>query len=170
MRILGIDPGLHVTGYGLLDETNGQVSVVEIGVIRTNTSEPTAMRLKTIAADLEEIITQLKPEMMAIEELYSHYNHPKTAIIMGHARGVIFLKAAEAGLEVVSYSATRIKNAITGHGRARTGQVQATIRAMLGVTDIPEPADAADAVAVALCHIQARDHQVAVPSSQRGSR
>lgn len=170
MRILGIDPGLHITGYSLLEETNGQIDVVEIGVIRTKPSEPTPMRLKTIAADLEEIIAQLKPEMMAIEELYSHYNHPKTAIIMGHARGVIFLKAAEAGLEVISYSATRIKNAITGHGRASKGQVQATIRSMLGLTEIPEPADAADAVAVALCHIQACDHQVGVPVGQKGSR
>ena len=158
MRVIGIDPGLNITGYGVLDDLNGRLSVVEIGVIRTKISQPTEERLKIIAHDLEEIISQFQPDQMAVEELYSHYNHPKTAIIMGHARGVIFLKAAEAKIEVISYSATRIKNSITGHGRASKEQMQLMIKSTLGLSEVPEPADAADAVAAALCHIQACDH------------
>lgn len=162
MRVIGIDPGLNITGYGILDDDNGRLSVVEIGVIRTKASQSTAERLKIIASDLEEIIGQFKPDQMAIEELYSHYNHPKTAIIMGHARGVIFLKGAEAGIEVISYSATRIKNSVTGYGRASKEQMQHMIKSTLGLSEVPEPPDAADAVAVALCHIQACDHTIGI--------
>ncbi len=102
MRILGIDPGLNVTGYGILDSDSDQITVVEAGVVRTNSRSPMAERLQTIASDMEGIITQFQPETIAVEELYSHYGHPKTAIIMGHARGVILLKPAEAGVPVFS--------------------------------------------------------------------
>ena len=98
MRVLGIDPGLNITGYSLIDSDNGEVSIIEAGVIRTEQSEPIEKRLGEISRQLSEIITQFHPEAVAVEDLYSHYDHPKTAIIMGHARGVVFLKAAEAGL------------------------------------------------------------------------
>ena len=123
MRILGIDPGLNITGYGVIEYSrqNGGIQackVIEAGIIRNNPNEDMAMKIKEIASGLESIITQYQPEAVAVEELYSHYNHPKTAIIMGHARGVIFLKAAEAGLPVFPYAATRIKSILTGNGRA----------------------------------------------------
>lgn len=152
MRILGIDPGLNITGYGILDNNDRSVIVKEAGVIRTDAKEPLAVRLKEIGDSLEEIIEQFQPDAIAVEELYSHYDHPKTAIIMGHARGVIFLKAAEAGIKVFPYASTKVKNSLTGHGRATKRQMQSMIKSTFGLKEIPEPADAADALAVALCH------------------
>ena len=152
MRILGIDPGLNVTGYGILDSDSEQITVVEAGVVRTNSRSPMAERLQTIASDMEGIITQFQPEVIAVEELYSHYGHPKTAIIMGHARGVIFLKAAESGVPVFSYASTRIKKSLTGNGRASKRQMQLMICSTLRLPEVPEPPDAADALAAALCH------------------
>jgi crossover junction endodeoxyribonuclease RuvC len=163
MRILGVDPGLHITGYGVLD-SGDNIAVVEAGVVRTDRRESLEKRLCEIATQLQEIITQLKPDVVAVEELYSHYGHPKTAIIMGHARGVIFLKAAEAGLPVFPYSATRVKKSLTGNGRAPKRQMQLMITSTLGLSQVPEPADAADALAVALCHCRAMSHNYAVLS------
>jgi len=163
MRVLGIDPGLNITGYGLLDDGQKDITVLEAGVVRTKAAEPMADRLREIAREIEGIITQFKPDVIAVEDLYSHYGHPKTAIIMGHARGIIFLKAAEAGLRVVPYASTRIKKSLTGNGRASKQQMQLMIRSALGLTAVPEPADAADALAIALCHCRAVAHnEVAV--------
>jgi len=163
MRVLGIDPGLNITGYGLLDDGQKDITVLEAGVVRTKAAEPMADRLREIAREIEGIITQFKPDVVAVEDLYSHYGHPKTAIIMGHARGIIFLKAAEAGLRVVPYASTRIKKSLTGNGRASKQQMQLMIRSALGLTAVPEPADAADALAIALCHCRAVAHnEVAV--------
>ncbi|MFH1374042.1 MAG: crossover junction endodeoxyribonuclease RuvC [bacterium] len=149
---MGIDPGLNVTGYGILDSDSEQITVVEAGVVRTNHRDTMAERLKTIAFDIGVIIAQFQPEAVAVEELYSHYGHPKTAIIMGHARGIIFLKAAEAGLPVFPYASTRIKKSLTGNGRASKRQVQLMICSTLRLPEVPEPPDAADALAAALCH------------------
>ena len=161
MRILGVDPGLHITGYGVLD-SNDDVTVVEAGVVRTDRRDTLEKRLCEIANQMEEIISQLKPDVVAVEELYSHYGHPKTAIIMGHARGIIFLKAAEVGIPVFPYSATRVKKSLTGNGRAPKRQMQLMITSTLGLSQVPEPADAADALAVALCHCRAMSHNYAV--------
>ncbi len=98
------------------------------------------------------MIDQFHPQAVAVEQLYAHYEHPRTAILMGHARGVIFLAAAQRDLPVVSYNATRIKKTITGNGRASKDQVQRTIQRELGLVLLPEPPDVADALAVALCH------------------
>jgi len=152
MRVLGIDPGLNITGYGILDEDNQQITLVEAGVVRTNPKAPTGERLAEIGREIGQIIAQYSPEVMAVEELYSHYAHPKTAIIMGHARGVIFFKAAEAGLPIFPYAATRVKKSLTGNGRAPKEQVQLMIRSTLGLAEVPEPPDVADALAIALCH------------------
>jgi crossover junction endodeoxyribonuclease RuvC len=159
MRVLGIDPGLNITGYGVLESEGDEARVVEAGVIRTNDREPMSRRLCEIARELGGIISQFEPEAVAVEELYSHYAHPRTAIVMGHARGVIFLKAAEAGLNVFPYSSTRIKKSLTGNGRASKQQMQLMIRSTLGLVSTPEPPDTADALAVALCHIRAREHR-----------
>ncbi len=130
----------------------GTVRLCEAGVVRGKSRGSLTKRLLEIHDGLAEVIAALKPEVMALEELYSHYARPQTAILMGHARGVICLAAAEAGLEVAHYSATRIKRILTGSGRAGKAQVQRAIQRELGLGAPPEPPDVADALAVALCH------------------
>jgi len=152
MRILGIDPGLQVMGYALLDARGVRVQVIEAGVVRTDEKRPLAERLCKLYNAVRDMVRELGPESIVVEELYSHYRHPVTAILMGHARGVLFLAAAEAGVPVVSYGATRIKKALTGQGRASKSQVQHMIQSTLRLPTLPQPADVADALAVALCH------------------
>lgn len=161
MRVLGIDPGLIVTGYGVIEAQRDVCRVLEAGVVRTNIKSSMALRLRELAAEIEAIIKQFEPEVLAVEELYSHYGHPKTAIIMGHARGIVFLKAAEAGLTVIPYASTRIKKSLTGNGRASKRQMQRMITSALALGKVPEPPDAADALAVALCHCRAMAHNEA---------
>ncbi len=162
MRILGIDPGLSITGYGVLDTKNGELRVVEAGVVRTDAKEAMEKRLLEIGRGIEEIITQFQPDAISIEELYSHYGHPRTAIIMGHARGIVFLKAAEADVMVYPYSATKVKKSLTGNGRASKRQMQYMIQSTLGLTEAPESPDVADALAVALCHCRNKVDGMAV--------
>jgi len=151
MRVLGIDPGLQVCGYGCLDVSGGSYTLVEAGVFKTDNSAAMEVKLNSIAEDINQILGKLLPEVVAVEELYSHYAHPRTAILMGHARGVILQKCAEAGIEVRSFSATRIKKSVTGNGRASKEQVQRSIQSILGLSEMPEPADVADAIAAAFC-------------------
>jgi len=155
MRVLGIDPGLNICGYGIVEENSGDTKIIEAGIFKTNDKLSLDKRLVEIARELNSVIQQFRPDVMAIEELYSHYNHPKTAIIMGHARGLIFYKAAEAGVEVVSYASTRIKKSLTGNGRATKEQMQRAIQIQMKMKTIPEPPDVADALAVAFCHVHA---------------
>ena len=162
MRVLGIDPGLERTGYGIIESAPAGLTVIEAGVVRSKTTDPMAARLMEIAAGVAEIIGQFEPDAVAIEELYSHYKHPRTAIIMGHARGILFLKAAEAGVPVISYAATRIKKSLTGNGRANKMQVQRMIASTLALPGVPESPDAADALAVALCHCRTLAHEKGV--------
>jgi crossover junction endodeoxyribonuclease RuvC len=152
MRILGIDPGLNTTGYGVLDFTARTPKLIEAGVVRGKTGAELSVRVKEIHDGVTDIIATLKPEVMAIEELYSHYDRPTTAILMGHARGAIILAAAEAGIPVVNYPATQIKKTITGNGHAAKWQMQEAIRNELSLPTVPEPPDVADALAIALCH------------------
>ena len=151
MRILGIDPGLQVCGYACLDSHAGTETIVEAGVLRTSGDSPLADKLNQIGTDIETLLERFRPDVVAVEELYSHYAHPRTAILMGHARGVILQKGAAAGLKVKSYSATRIKKSLTGNGRASKEQVQRTMQTILALPEMPKPADVADAMAVALC-------------------
>jgi len=151
MKILGIDPGLQLCGYACLETAADRQMLLEAGVFRTTGTSEIEVRLNQIAADIELLLKKLKPEIVAVEQLYSHYAHPKTAILMGHARGVILQKCAEAAVEVQSFSATRIKKSITGNGRASKAQVQRTIQTILSLPSAPEPNDVADAIAAALC-------------------
>jgi crossover junction endodeoxyribonuclease RuvC len=153
MIILGIDPGLQVCGYAAVKASNGGEKLLEAGVFRTDGELPLAERLSQIAKDIQSLLKKFTPDVVAVEELYSHYKHPKTAILMGHARGVILQRAVEAGAEVRSFSATRIKKALTGNGRAGKEQMQRAIQSMLGLREMPKPADVADAIAVALCSV-----------------
>jgi crossover junction endodeoxyribonuclease RuvC len=151
MRILGIDPGLQVCGYACLQADTDSAKLLEAGVTRTAGSSKIEAKLNQIAQDIESLLKRFGPDIVAVEELYSHYVHPKTAILMAHARGVILQKCAEAATEVRSFSPTRIKKSITGNGRASKEQVQKTIQTLLSLHDLPEPSDVADAIAVALC-------------------
>jgi crossover junction endodeoxyribonuclease RuvC len=155
MRILGIDPGLQVTGYAVLDATPAGPQLGEAGVIRTTESRDTAdmaKRLATIYDSISEVFDQWQPGIVVVEQLYAHYEHPRTAILMGHARGVFFLVGGKRGVPVVSYAATKIKKTVTGSGRAGKEQMQYAIMREFGLAKPPEPHDVADAVAVALCH------------------
>ena len=151
-RILGIDPGLNITGYGVIEPNGAQAKVCEAGVIRTTAGGDLAARVREIYEGVGEVVEQFRPRVMVVEQLYAHYKHPRTAILMGHARGAIFLAAAIRDVAVVSYAATRIKKTITGAGRASKEQVQRTIQQELGLSQPPEPPDVADALAGALCH------------------
>jgi len=151
MKILGIDPGLQVCGYACLEAGSEAEKLIEAGVFRTSAGSALETKLNQIAEDTESLLEKFRPDVVAVEELYSHYAHPKTAILMGHARGVILHKCAQASVEVRSFGATRIKKSLTGNGRASKEQVQKTIQTLLSLPDIPEPADVADAIAVAIC-------------------
>ena len=151
MKILGIDPGLQVCGYAVIEANSGQEKLIEAGVFRTDGSASLDRRLAQIADDTNSILEKFAPGIVAVEELYSHYKHPKTAILMGHARGVILQRAAVAEADVKSFAATRIKKSLTGNGHASKMQMQRAIQSMLSLAKLPEPADVADAIAVALC-------------------
>jgi len=146
---------LRITGYGLVASGPRGPLIVEAGVVRSVEAKgqsSLAKRIQILHDGIAEILDQFHPKVMAVEQLYAHYKHPRTAILMGHARGVILLAASQREIPVVSYSATRIKKVITGNGRASKEQVQRTIQRELGLAQIPEPPDVADALAVALCH------------------
>ncbi len=155
LTVLGIDPGLRVTGYAVIKLNGDGPEVCEAGVLRTHNSDPLEKRLKTIYDGLDAIISEFTPDVVSVESLYSHYNHPQTAVIMGHARGTILLCAANHRIPVESYASTRIKKSLTGSGRASKLQMQRSVRSVLHLKAIPEPADVADAIAAALCHIEA---------------
>lgn len=151
---MGIDPGLGITGYGLLELDGHKLRLVEAGVIRTKPKAPLEQRLDDIFSGITDVLEEFSPQSMAVEDLYSHYARAKTAIIMGHARGVIFLSAARQGIPVTSYSATRIKKTVTGAGHASKEQVQHMVKERLRLDKIPTPADVADALAAAICHAE----------------
>jgi crossover junction endodeoxyribonuclease RuvC len=150
---VGVDPGLGITGYGVLELVGDRINVIEAGTIKTKRRLPMEKRLAEIYEGLCEVLKEFKPESVVIEDLYSHYKHPKTAIIMGHARGAVFLSAANLKIPVKSYGATRVKKSLTGNGRASKIQMQKMVKIKLGLCKLPEPPDVADALAVALCHI-----------------
>jgi len=149
--ICGIDPGLGVTGYAILRSNPSPAEIIDAGVCRFSAKDSLTARLASIHADIAAILDDHRPKLVAVEQLYSHYNQPRTAILMGHARGVILLAAAERDIEVRSYSATRVKRFLTGNGRATKAQMQRAIQMTFGLPAPPEPHDVADALAVALC-------------------
>jgi len=162
LRILGIDPGLNITGYGVIEIKGRRPRVVEAGVIRGPSSRgDLGARLQVIHQAVQEVISALHPAQVSLEELYSHYERPRTSILMGHARGVICLAAAQAGVPIHHYAATQIKKILTGNGRAPKTQMQQAVRRELLLSQVPEPADVADALAIALCHHYLAGRQVA---------
>ena len=151
MKILGIDPGLQRCGYAVLEKNGTEEKLIEAGVFRTDETLPIESRLNQIAIDTEAILEKFRPDIVAVEELYSHYSHPKTAILMGHARGVILQKCADFSIKVKSFSATRIKKSVTGNGRASKEQMQRAVQSLFSLPSVPQPNDIADAAAAALC-------------------
>jgi len=154
-RFLGIDPGLQVTGYAVIEARPAGPHICEAGIVKSAEGRATTdlpPRLVSLYDGIVEIVDEFRPQMVAVEQLFAHYDHPRTAILMAHARGVILLAAGQKGLPVVNYTASRIKKTITGHGRASKEQMQHAIRTELGLPRLPEPADVADALAAALCH------------------
>jgi crossover junction endodeoxyribonuclease RuvC len=170
-RILGLDPGTRLTGYGVIDVTAGQEHkprLVDGGVIRLDETAPLPDRLCELERELDGLIAELRPACVAIEELYAHYNHPKTAIIMAHARGVMLLVARRHGLPIHELSANRVKQSLTGHGHAGKEVMQRAIQATFRLAAPPDPPDVADALAVALCC--ARSGALNASPSGRGGR
>ncbi len=159
-RVVGIDPGLNITGYAVVEPSPRGAFVVEAGVIRPG-SDCKAMgeRLAWIHEGIVEVLEAFPPAAVALEQVHSHVKHPRTAILMAHARGVIVLAAAQRNTPVVGYAATRIKKTLTGSGRAPKSQIQHAIMAELGLDRLPEPNDVADACAVALCHFHISRNQ-----------
>ncbi len=149
--ILGIDPGLAIAGYSLVEKKGNKFFVVDYGVVRTSAGEDNVKRLKKLYDELIGLIDEYQPDQMAVEELFFNKN-VKTAILVGQARGVILLAGAQSGLKVAEYTPLQIKQAVVGYGRAGKNQVQEMVKALLNLEQIPRPDDAADALAVSICH------------------
>jgi crossover junction endodeoxyribonuclease RuvC len=154
--VLGIDPGLNVTGYSLVEFGDDRPRLREAGVVTSRRQNPLEAKLQEIYSGVADILSSFRPSVVAIEQLYSHYERPQTAILMGHARGVICLAAAQAAVPVRHYAATQIKKLLTGNGRAPKAQIQMAICREFGLPQAPEPPDVADALAIALCHVYSR--------------
>ena len=153
--IIGVDPALTCTGYGIVRvDGRGEVRLVEGGLIRTKSTDSLPHRLATIHAQIAEVIAEFKPEVMAIEALHSRYRNLKTAIIMGHARGAVVLAGGQAKIPVHDYAPTRVKSVVAGNGRAGKPEMLAAVKLRLGIGDSLKQFDVADALGVAICHAQ----------------
>ena len=153
MRVLGIDCGGEYTGYGVVEQdANSSLHHICSGAIRLSQKQALELRLKKIGEDLTEVIAGFAPEIVAIEDVFYAVN-AKSALKLGHVRGVAMLTAAQAGLEVIAYSPLSIKSAVVGYGRAEKSQVQLMVARLLNLPELPEPPDVADALAIAICHL-----------------
>lgn len=154
MVILGIDPGYAIVGWGLIEYKNNTYRPLRYGAVTTDSDTDFNLRLKIIYDDVSKIISAFKPDAMSVEKLYFTSNQ-KTAIMVAEARGVILLAAEQTALPVFEYTPLQVKTAVTGYGKAKKFQVMEMTRRLLSLSDIPKPDDAADALAVAICHTQA---------------
>jgi crossover junction endodeoxyribonuclease RuvC len=153
LKVLGVDPGTAATGYGVVVRRDGgAVSLMECGVIRTSPGEALPVRLREIHQGLCDILDRHRPDVVAVESVFYGKN-VRTTVLLGHARGVVLLAAAERAVDVADYSPAEIKNAVVGTGRGTKEQVQFMVKKLLRLKEVPTPADAADGVAVALCHV-----------------
>lgn len=163
MRVLGIDPGLRITGYACLDADGLRARIVEAGVFRLGTRargrlSSVASRLAELDGDFRDLLGRVRPDAVAVEGLFAHYKHPATAIVMGHARGVLLLAVQRAGVPILELKPAAVKKAITGSGRADKAQVQRAVQTEFGLPDLPDPPDLADALAIAYASL----HRTAV--------
>lgn len=155
MIILGIDPGTATTGFGVVSHQGNHLKKVCYGAIRTGAQIPMPTRLAQIYQEMQQLICNYRPDVVAIEELFFNKN-VRTALAVGQARGVILLAAANAGLEIAEYTPLQVKQAVVGYGRAEKAQIQEMVRMLLCLNEIPKPDDAADALAIAICHAHSR--------------
>jgi len=151
MVIMGIDPGFAITGYGIVKYEGNKFSFIDFGAVVTNSGTDFAQRLLQLNEKLEELIRTYKPDAISVEELFFNKNI-KTAIMAAHGRGVALMAAARSGAQVFEYTPLQVKQAVVGYGRAEKAQVQQMVRIILNLQEIPKPDDAADALAVAICH------------------
>ena len=156
--IIGVDPGLNITGYGVIECRASEVKLLEGGVIRLPRSRGDNLpaRLESLYRELREVLKEFHPQTMCLEEVYSHTSYPQTSILMGHARGVICLAARQARVAVVNFSAKRIKQSVTGNGNASKTQVQRAVQQFFSLGRAPHPPDVADALAAALCYVNSQ--------------
>jgi len=152
VRTLGIDPGTAITGYGFVEGRGDRLTLVECGVMTTAAGTPLPRRLQDIYSGLTQLIQTHKPDDAAVEEIFFSRN-ARTALAVGHARGVVLLALSMQGIPVFEYTPLQVKQSVTGYGRADKAQVQSMVRVLLGLDVIPQPDDAADALAVAICHL-----------------
>ena len=150
MRILGIDPGLGTTGYGIIEDRS--FKLIEAGIIKTHANTPIQSRLKKIFDGVCEIIEEHKPAVLVLEKIYSHYKHPTTAILMGHARAAVCLACGVHKVRLINYPSTKIKKIVTGNGHASKQQVQRMVQGILKLKAPPEPVDVSDALAMAISY------------------
>lgn len=155
MIILGIDPGTATTGYGLIEEKAGNISLIDFGVILTKPDKTLEQRLEILYDQLGDIIDEYNPDEIAVEELF-FTNNAKTAMAVGQARGVILLATQKAGIPMSEYTPNQVKNGICGYGAADKKQVQKMVQMLLKLAEVPKPDDAADALAIAICHSSSR--------------
>jgi crossover junction endodeoxyribonuclease RuvC len=159
VRIAGVDPGLYVTGYGVIREARGALELVEAGSVRTDASAPLELRLRQLHEEISAVLSALEPEVVVVEDLYTQYAHPRTAVLMGHARGVVCLAAGQCLAQVVAYPPALVKRSLTGNGNASKEQVGRMVTQLLRLAEPPKPADVTDALALALCHaVPSRRH------------
>lgn len=165
MRVLGVDPGLRLCGYACLDDqgrtpTGERARILEAGVIRLvhgaagSDARSVSSRLEELDRDFRDLLARTKPEVVAIESLFAHYKHPATAIVMGHARGVLLLAVKQAGLPLLEFKPNLVKKGMTGHGLAAKDQMQRAVQSLFGLAEPPSPPDVADAIAIAWCALR----------------
>ncbi|MFA5062759.1 MAG: crossover junction endodeoxyribonuclease RuvC [Candidatus Omnitrophota bacterium] len=152
MKILGIDPALTITGYGLIDVRNSKLVLVEAGIISTSSKDLLTSRLDKIYRGIIKLITDTSPDVLVLEKIYAHYRHPTTSYILGQARGVICLAAATKNISLVEYAATRVKKAVVGKGLASKLQMQRMVAGLLDLKSIPKYTDVTDALGLAIAH------------------
>lgn len=153
MRILGVDPGLGTTGYGAVRAEGNSFKLIEGGVVSTRRTDPLEKKLMTLRRGFDQVVESCRPEVVILEELYSHAQHPRTAILMGHARGVLLSVCSERDLPVVHFPAKRVKKAIVGNGNATKAQIQEMVKNLLHLKQIPCPVDVFDALALAMSYV-----------------
>lgn len=170
LRLMGIDPGLVDTGYGIIDISGNKVRLIEAGLVRTGKNASLESRLKEIYKGITWVLEEYRPSLVVVEDLYTNYRYPRTAVLMGHARGVILLAAGHNGLAVTSYPPARVKKALTGTGRATKTQIQRMVQVRLGLDRVPEPDHIADALALALCHYDCLTHEPRFKTKDGGAR
>jgi crossover junction endodeoxyribonuclease RuvC len=164
MFVLGIDPGVSRCGYGCVESGRGQPRAVAVGVLTTPPSDPLPQRLAALDADIRELLADLQPQVVAVERLFFQAN-VRTAMSVGQASGLVLAAAAGAGCVVVQYTPGQVKQAVAGYGAAGKDQVQRMVQSLLGLAEVPRPPDAADALALALCHVAAAPLQARVDAA-----